>query len=74
MKTLNQLKLNSKAHITSISCSCEGFACRLNAMGICTGQEIEVLRIAWFGPIHVRIGMTELFIRKKDAKCIQVDD
>ena len=74
MKTLNQLKPNTKAKVICISPCCEGLGFRLNSMGIVTGKEIEVLRTGWFRPVHIRVGMTELFIRRKDAKCIVLID
>jgi Fe2+ transport system protein FeoA len=72
MKTLNQLKPNTISKIVSISPCCEGLGFRFNSMGVVVGKEIEVLRTGWLCPVHIRVGMTELFIRKRDAECIVV--
>ena len=73
MKTLNQIQANRKVKIVSV-CNCSDGVCnRLKSLGVIVGNEIEVLRRSWFGPIHFRVGMTELFIRKRDAKCIEVE-
>ena len=72
MKTLNQLKPNRKAKIICISPCCEGLGFRFNSMGVVVGKNIEVLRTGWLRPVHIRVGMTELFIRKRDAECIVV--
>ena len=72
MKTLNQIKPNQKVKIVSVSNISKGTSTRLRCLGIVEGNEIEVVRNWWFNPIHIRVGMTELFIRKKDAKHIVV--
>ncbi|MGF1601827.1 MAG: ferrous iron transport protein A [Thermosynechococcaceae cyanobacterium] len=44
---------------------------RLNALGFREGQAVTVLRRAWFaGPMHLRIGMTEVMVRCKEARLI----
>lgn len=41
---------------------------RLDAMGVRPGQTVRMLRRAWWaGPLHVRVGMTELMMRRRDA-------
>ena len=73
MKTLNQIKQNERVKIVSV-CNCSDGVCnRLKCLGVVVGNEIEVIRKGWIGPIHFRIGMTEMFIRKRDAKCIEVE-
>ena len=73
MKTLNQIKPNKRVKIVSISNCSDGVCNRLKCLGVIVGNEIEVIRKGWFSPIHFRVGMTELFIRKRDAKCIEVE-
>jgi ferrous iron transport protein A len=46
---------------------------RLRALGLEMGKEVKVLHNWWIFPIHLRVGMTELFIRRKDAKNIWVE-
>ncbi len=46
---------------------------RLNALGFRTGKQLEVIRQAAFnGPLHVRIGSTDVIIRLQDAKAIHL--
>ncbi len=46
---------------------------RLQALGFRTGKQISIVRKAWLGgPLHIRIGTTEVIIRRRDAKAIQV--
>jgi len=34
---------------------------------------VVVLRRAWMrGPLHVRVGMTELMLRRRDAACVDL--
>jgi len=45
-----------------------GLRNRLEALGLNRGQRVQMLRGAWFaGPLHVRVGMTELMLRRADA-------
>jgi ferrous iron transport protein A len=42
---------------------------RLMALGFRSGKQIEMIRCAWLsGPLHVRIGTTEVMVRRRDAK------
>ncbi|SDK19978.1 ferrous iron transport protein A [Methylophilus rhizosphaerae] len=46
---------------------------RLHALGFRTGKQLEVIRQAAFnGPLHVRIGSTDVIIRLQDAKAIHL--
>ena len=46
---------------------------RLAAMGFRVGKQIHIIRRAQFsGPLHVRIGTTELMIRRCEAQNINV--
>ena len=46
---------------------------RLNAMGFRIGKKIELIRRASFnGPLHVRIGATDIILRGLDAARIQL--
>ncbi|MGA8149049.1 MAG: FeoA family protein [Gallionellaceae bacterium] len=46
---------------------------RLLAMGFRTGKQIEVIRRARFsGPLQVRIGTTDILLRKNEAEKIMV--
>ncbi len=46
---------------------------RLQALGLCQGQPVHLLRQAWLaGPLHIRVGMTELMLRRRDAARIRI--
>lgn len=46
---------------------------RLSALGFRSGKQLEVMRQAAFnGPLHVRIGSTDVIIRLQDAKAIHL--
>ena len=46
---------------------------RLYAMGFRVGKKIEIIRQASFhGPLHLRIGTTDLMMRISDAQHIKV--
>jgi ferrous iron transport protein A len=46
---------------------------RLLALGFRTGRQVVMLRKAWFfGPVHVRVGMTEVMLRRREAMEIHV--
>ncbi len=51
----------------------EGLHHRLLAMGFRIGREVRLVRRAWFkGPLQLRIGTTEVIIRRADADKIRV--
>jgi ferrous iron transport protein A len=46
---------------------------RLVALGLMSGKEVQVLRRASFGgPLHVRVGTTEIILRRQDAANILI--
>ncbi|MGD9888019.1 MAG: ferrous iron transport protein A [Halothiobacillaceae bacterium] len=59
----------------SITCV-EGDAClvrRLHALGVHPGRPVNVVRRAAFnGPLHLRVGSTEFFLRRREADAISV--
>ena len=47
---------------------------RLTALGLKIGKPVTLIRRgALGGPLHVRVGTTELVLRRKEAKLIAVD-
>lgn len=61
-----------KATITAVHAA-DGLYQRLTALGFRRGQAIEIIRRAAFaGPLHVRLGTTDVIIRGADAACIHV--
>ncbi len=50
-----------------------GFQYRLSALGFRTGKSLKVIRIAPFnGPLQLRIGTTDVMLRRHDAEKIEV--
>lgn len=46
---------------------------RLTALGLASGKEVQVLRRASLGgPLHVRVGTTEIILRRNEAANIQL--
>ncbi len=46
---------------------------RLSALGFRVGQQVTVLRRAWLsGPLHIRIGTTEIMVRLRDAEAVAI--
>ena len=69
---LTALKPGQQAAITAIHAA-EALHHRLNALGLRVGKQIQVLRQgAFFGPLHVRVGSTDIIIRRSDAACIEL--
>lgn len=72
MQRLSNLKAGDTAVVQAIHVD-SSFLYRLNALGLKIGKPLEVLRTAPFnGPLHLRLGSTELMIRKLDAEMIEV--
>ena len=48
---------------------------RLQALGFRPGKEVTMIRGAAFaGPLHVRIGTTELMLRRREALNVELED
>ncbi|HEY9623495.1 MAG TPA: FeoA family protein [Crinalium sp.] len=46
---------------------------RLLALGFRTGRQVTMLRHSWLaGPVHVRVGTTEVMLRRRDAQNIEI--
>ncbi len=72
MTTLNQLSPGQGGLIHAIEAD-ESLFQRLAALGFRTGKRIEVIRKASFnGPLHVRIGTTDIIIRLSEASRIEI--
>jgi ferrous iron transport protein A len=69
---LADLKPSQSATILALHIDAE-LQHRFCALGLRCGQEIHVLRRGWMnGPLHVRVGMTEVMLRRCDARQITV--
>ena len=71
---LFHLKPGQSAIVTSINIDDPGLSRRLEAMGFTVGQQVKLLRKAWWnGPLHVRVGMTtEVAMRQHEAEGIEI--
>ena len=68
--TLDHLQVGAQGKIAGIQADPE-LKQRLAALGLRAGSKVHVLRKAVFGgPVHVRVGTTEVIMRLKEAKRI----
>lgn len=70
--TLDSLHPGESATILALHAGAELHR-RLAALGLRVGKHVRILRRGRFaGPLHIRVGTTDLMLRAKDASCIQV--
>ena len=71
--TLNTLLPGEIATIVAIHAE-EALYLRLQALGFRSGKQIELIRMASFsGPLQVRIGTTDILLRRIEASKITVN-
>ena len=69
---LSSLVPGQEATIVAIHAD-EALHHRLTALGFRIGKPLQLIRRgAFFGPLHVRIGSTDVIIRRRDAGTIEV--
>lgn len=67
---LSDLRVGQSAIIASVDVP-KALAPRLRALGFEIGKRVQVVRQAPFsGPMHLRIGTTEIIMRRQDANGI----
>jgi ferrous iron transport protein A len=72
MHVLSELQPGQQATIQAISVDTSLFH-RLSALGFRIGKNIQLIRRASFnGPLHVRIGTTDVMLRCSEAQHIQI--
>ena len=70
---LSDLATGQSATICSLAVE-PGLRHRLQALGLHRGQRVHLLRRGWWaGPLHLRVGMTELMLRRADAARVGID-
>ncbi|MEI6359015.1 MAG: FeoA family protein [Synechococcus sp. ELA619] len=70
---LSELAAGHSATISSLAVE-PGLRHRLQALGLHRGQRVHLLRRGWWaGPMHLRVGMTELMLRRADAARVAID-
>jgi len=75
MSLLYNLKSGDFATISGINTATaeQSLYQRLIALDFRVGKQIKVMRKASFnGPLHVRIGSTDIILRESEAKLIQI--
>jgi len=71
--TLEQLAPGSRACIAEITELDDRIRARMFALGLRIGREVAVLRRAALGgPLHIRVGSTEIMMRRREAGLIQL--
>ncbi len=72
MRFLSQLQIGQRAVIAAIEAE-ESLFHRLSALGFRVGKPLSIIRRANFnGPLHVRLGTTDVILRGTEAARIQV--
>ena len=72
--TLEQLPVGHKARIASLEGD-ESLRARMFALGLRAGREVLVIRRARLGgPLQIRIGSTDLMVRRSEARLICLDN
>jgi ferrous iron transport protein A len=70
--TLDALDVGATATIARLD-SEPGLNQRLSALGFRCGRQIQTIRRGWLsGPLHVRIGTTEVMLRRREARAVIV--
>jgi len=72
MQLLSQLKIGQQAVISAIEAE-EYLFHRLSALGFRVGKPLSIIRRANFnGPLHVRLGTTDVILRSTEAARIHI--
>lgn len=72
MQLLSQLKIGQHAVISAIEAE-ESLFHRLSALGFRVGKPLSLIRRANFnGPLHVRLGTTDVILRSTEAARIRI--
>ena len=73
-RKLSSLQPGQSARISAIHAE-EALHQRLLALGFRVGKQVEFIRRARFsGPLHVRIGTTDVMMRTTEAQRIEIGD
>jgi len=71
MTDLSRLCAGESAHITGIHAP-DDVRQRMQAMGLRTGREAEVIRCTRLGPMQIRVGSIDLIMRRCDAARVTI--
>ena len=71
-RPLSLMSRGDRGQVTAIHVQAD-FRRRLVALGLKPGNHVEVIRKGFFsGPLQVRIGTTDIIIRRCDARHIEI--
>jgi ferrous iron transport protein A len=74
MTTLGELKVGDRARVTGYTQDDASYRHQLLALGLTPGAQIDVVRLAPLGdPMQIRVRGSTLFLRKADARVIDVE-
>ncbi|MDD3609527.1 MAG: FeoA family protein [Halothiobacillaceae bacterium] len=69
---LSSLRCGELAAVTGLPAD-QALSQRLSAMGVALGKTVRLVRRAALGgPLQLRVGNTEFFLRQRDAAAIEV--
>lgn len=69
---LDSLAAGQTATISQLEAEA-GLHQRLYALGFRQGRQIHLIRRSWLsGPLHIRIGTTEVMLRRREAQAVRV--
>jgi ferrous iron transport protein A len=69
---LSDLALGQGAQVVAIHCA-DSLAQRLSALGFRAGKPLQLMRAGKLaGPLHVRLGTTDVILRRSEAAQIEV--
>lgn len=72
LNTLSSLSAGQTATVQALHVD-SSFLFRLNALGFRIGKTLELIRKGPFdGPLHIKLGNTEVMLRQQDAAKIEV--
>ena len=71
IENLSNLRKGQTALITGIHAP-DSTRHRLQAMGLRTGREAEVIRSPRLGPMQIRVGSINLIMRRRDAARVTI--
>ncbi len=72
--TLAQLPVGRRACIVEVDGE-EDLRDRMHALGLRAGREVAVVRKAGRkGPLHIRVGSTDLVMRRREAKLVRLSE
>jgi len=74
MTTLSALKVGDRAKVAGYTETGKGYRRKLLSMGLTTGAEISIVRVAPMGdPVEIHVRGSNLSLRKEEAAALNVE-